>query len=297
MNIKELQYYLTLTQLKSFSQVATRFHVSQPTITAAIKRLERELGTQLLIRANPHLPVQLTTTGQQVQQHAKKILAETQLMRQEVAHTTADQLVIGMPPIIEINYFPRVASQLPTTLFNQIQPVSQGSLAALKSLQNGQLDLVVLAYLNVFDAPTIQLTTFDTQAFSIIVATDDPLVQAATVHFKDLRERQFVALKDNFVHRQAFRQLCRQHHIRPNVVFESNEIGSILNMIRNHMGIALLSNSVALPIGLTRITLADSEVPTFNVGVAYRREMQFSPTQAALRSNLIAAFQSVDWSV
>lgn len=72
MNIKELQYYLALTELKSFSQVATRFHVSQPTITAAIKRLERELGTQLLIRANPHLPVELTTTGQQVQQHAKK---------------------------------------------------------------------------------------------------------------------------------------------------------------------------------------------------------------------------------
>nr|WP_244048481.1 LysR family transcriptional regulator [Lactiplantibacillus plantarum] len=59
MNIKDLQYYVSLTQLKNFSLVAAQFHVSQPTISAAIRRLETELKTQLLIRANPHLPVAL----------------------------------------------------------------------------------------------------------------------------------------------------------------------------------------------------------------------------------------------
>lgn len=82
MNIKDLQYYVSLTQLKNFSLVAAQFHVSQPTISAAIRRLETELKTQLLIRANPHLPVALTTTGIQVQRHANQILLEHQLMCQ-----------------------------------------------------------------------------------------------------------------------------------------------------------------------------------------------------------------------
>lgn len=56
MNIKDLQYYVSLTQLKNFSLVAAQFHVSQPTISAAIRRLETELKTQLLIRANPTYP-------------------------------------------------------------------------------------------------------------------------------------------------------------------------------------------------------------------------------------------------
>ncbi|WEE35248.1 LysR family transcriptional regulator [Lactiplantibacillus paraplantarum] len=295
MNIKDLQYYVSLTQLKNFSLVAAQFHVSQPTISAAVRRLETELKTQLLIRANPHLPVALTTTGIQVQRHASQILLEHQLMCQEVAHTTTDQLVIGMPPIIEINYFPRIASQLPQALFSQIQPISQGSLAALKGLKNGQLDLAVLAYLNEFTDTTIQLTTFDTQSFSIVVPTDDPLATHSQLQFRSLRHQRFVALKDNFVHRQAFRQLSHQNHVRPTIVFESNEIGSILNMVRQHVGIALLSNAVQLPAGLHRLPLTDAQAPTFNVGVAYRHSMTFSPTQADLIQRLTAAFQSVDW--
>ncbi|MDV2576138.1 LysR substrate-binding domain-containing protein [Lactiplantibacillus plantarum] len=161
-------------------------------------------------------------------------------------------------------------------------------------IKNGQLDLAVLAYLNEFTDTTIQLTTFDTQSFSIVVPTDDPLATNSQLQFRSLRHQHFVALKDNFVHRQAFRQLSHQNHVRPTIVFESNEIGSILNMVRQHVGIALLSNAVQLPAGLQR-PLTDAQAPTFNVGVAYRHSMTFSPTQADLIQRLTAAFQSVDW--
>lgn len=291
MNIKDLQYYISLTQLKKFSEVAQKFHVSQPTISAAIQRLEAEVGSRLIIRGNPHLPLKLTTSGEQTLIHGQNILREYQLLQQEIAHNEAGQLVIGMPPIIEITYFPRVASRLPQELFKQIQPISQGSLAALAGLKNGQLDLAFLGYLDDFTDSSISLHEFDQQPFSIVVPQNHPLAQKKSISFQTLRNQNFIVLKNNFVHRQAFQRITRINHMRPNIIFESNEIQSVLNMVAHKMGIALLSNSVILDNpNLVRIPLNDTNLPTFKVGLAYRTSMKFSPGQTKLLNAIKTAF-------
>ncbi|ETY75560.1 LysR family transcriptional regulator [Lactiplantibacillus fabifermentans] len=293
MNIKDLSYYVALTEQKNFSAVAAQFNVSQPTISAAIKRLEAELRTKLLLRGNPHQPIQITATGNQVLVHARQILAEAQLMRIEVAHIDHDQLSIGMPPIIEIAYFPQVARQLPTSIFNQIEPVSQGSLAVLTNLKNGQLDLALLGYLDELDEPDITVERFDQQPFTIVVARNHPLAQQPRLAFKQLQHYPFVALKHHFVHRQAFQRLARQNHIQPPIIFESNEIQSVLNMVANQVGIALMSQAVPIDDRqLVRIPLTDTTVPQFNVGLAYRRSTQFSPVQSQLVNQIRQAFKN-----
>ncbi|WP_318765582.1 LysR family transcriptional regulator [Lactiplantibacillus carotarum] len=293
MNIRDLQYYVSLTQLKSFSAVATNFNVSQPTISAAVRRLESELGTQLLIRTNPHVPLELTATGEQTRLHSVAILAEYQLMQREIAHTENGQLSIGMPPIVEISYFPKIARQLPTSLFKQIKPVAQGSLAALADLKSGQLDLAVLAYLDDFDDPTVHLTTFDCQPFGIVLPRDHPLAIQDALPFTSLKGTPVVSLKNNFVHRQAFQRLARANRIRPTIVFESNEIPSVLNMVAAHVGVALMSRAVELPPGLCWRPLSDVNAPSFQVGLATRRSSHFSRTQTALLTAIQQAFLSL----
>lgn len=54
MNFKDLEYFQRLVREKNFTKVANAFHVSQPTITYAVKRLEDELGTQLVYRDQSH---------------------------------------------------------------------------------------------------------------------------------------------------------------------------------------------------------------------------------------------------
>jgi len=54
MNFKDLEYFQRLVREKSFTKVANAFHVSQPTITYAVKRLEEELGTELVYRDQYH---------------------------------------------------------------------------------------------------------------------------------------------------------------------------------------------------------------------------------------------------
>lgn len=66
MNTKDLAYFDRLIKLKNFSQVALEFGVTQPTITTAIKRLETDFGSKLVLRDRVHNTLTVTASGQQL---------------------------------------------------------------------------------------------------------------------------------------------------------------------------------------------------------------------------------------
>lgn len=291
MRTKDLEYFVSLTQLKNFSKVSQKFHVSQPTISAAIHRLEKEFNTKLIIRDNPHLPLKLTDSGQKLLVHGQDILSNYQLAQLEIAHGIENKLIIGMPPLIEITYLPKVARQLPTKLFQQILHISQGSLATLSDLKHGDLDVALLGYLDHFTEKSIKIITFDAQPFSIVLPKTHPLSQQTGLYFKDLQTQHFISLKNSFVQKQAFKYLSQANHIRPKVIFETSEVQSVINMVANQMGIALLSDAIAITDpNLVRIPLLDDNSPLFKVGLAYRKSTNFSPQQHALLTAILNAF-------
>lgn len=77
MNVKDLKYFVKLQELKSYSDTAHYFGVSQPTITYAVKRLETEYQTELIVRKSYANSVTLTHAGDQILAHAKKSSAKT----------------------------------------------------------------------------------------------------------------------------------------------------------------------------------------------------------------------------
>ena len=293
MRTKDLEYFISLTQLKSFSKVSEKFHVSQPTISAALKRLEKEFNSHLIVRDNPHLALKLTDAGEKLLVHGQNILSDYHLAQLEIAHGIENNLVIGMPPLIEITYLPQVAQQLPIEMFQQIRHISQGSLATLKDLKRGELDVALLGYLDKFDDSTIKMVTFDQQPFSIIVPKTNPLAKKSGIYFKDVQTQNFISLKNSFVQKQAFKYLSQLNHIRPKVIFETSEVQSVVNMVANDMGIALLTDSITIhDPKLVKIPVLDTNSPLFKVGLAYRKTTIFSESQQKLLDAILDAFQN-----
>ena len=62
MTIDQLNYLLVLAEERSFTRAAKRLYVTQPTLTAFVSKLEKELGTKLFDRS--HTPVRLTPNGE-----------------------------------------------------------------------------------------------------------------------------------------------------------------------------------------------------------------------------------------
>ena len=73
MNIENLKTFITLSELKNFTQTADRYFIVQSTVTNRIMELEKELGKKLFIRNRKN--VELTEEGQHFLAYAKRIVA------------------------------------------------------------------------------------------------------------------------------------------------------------------------------------------------------------------------------
>ena len=83
MNLKDLYYFYDLSNLQSFTDVARKHEVSQPSISYAIKRLEKEFHCQLILHDPSHRTFRLTPQGDILLRHVKKVLPELQVPKRK----------------------------------------------------------------------------------------------------------------------------------------------------------------------------------------------------------------------
>ena len=78
MNLKDFYYFLDLSQQQSFTGVAQKHGISQPSVSYAIKRLEKEFHCQLIVHDPSHRTFKLTPQGEILLRHIQKVLPEIQ---------------------------------------------------------------------------------------------------------------------------------------------------------------------------------------------------------------------------
>ena len=93
MTLVQLEYIVALDTLKHFAKAAAHCHITQPSLSMQVQKLEEELGVQLFLRTNP---VTTTATGQIVLQQARKILAEAGMMQQLVQQGVGLLSLVGV---------------------------------------------------------------------------------------------------------------------------------------------------------------------------------------------------------
>ena len=90
MNLRDLRYLVALADHKHFGRAAAASFVSQPTLSTQIKKLERELGVELVERSPRH--IMLTAVGESVVERARVVLRETDNIREVARRANADGL-------------------------------------------------------------------------------------------------------------------------------------------------------------------------------------------------------------
>lgn len=292
MNTKDLDYFVHLIQTKNFSQVAQDFGVTQPTITMAIQRLEAAFQAKLVLRDRVHNTLVVTPSGEQLAVHARTVFRELDLAHQELAHLTQDKTVLGLPPIIENYYFPRVAAHLQARgMLENIQTLEGGSVWLRKALRDGQVDLALLGSTAPLSYQTLVAEEFDRQPFTIFVAANHPLAQRKRITFSELRHEKFVLFNSSFVHDTAFNTLTRRNHFRPDVVFRANDTHVIMNLVAENVGVTFLTDIVDQHRDdVVRLQLVDDAQPEFISSIVYRASHVLTPAQeqvlAVLRATL-----------
>ncbi|MET8541736.1 LysR family transcriptional regulator [Kitasatospora sp. NPDC004799] len=155
MELRQLQYFVTVAQQGSFTRAAQLLHLTQPGVSSQIRQLERELGHRLLDRSGR--TVRLTPVGEAVLPHARAALAATAAARrtaQEFGGLRRGHVRLGMvagaalTPPSELGTLPGLATTL--AAFRQEHPGIDFSLTEattarmLTALREGRLDLAVV---------------------------------------------------------------------------------------------------------------------------------------------------------
>jgi len=145
MNTRDLDYFRALVDCQNYTMVAKQFAVSQPAVTQAIQRLEKEFAVKLVIQDRRHQQTHITRTGLLLYKNAQQIQASLKLAHQEIKSAQQTDIRFGLPPIIGTLYFPQIAEKLlQNGLLQQLKITETGSDELLRKLVHGEINSMKL---------------------------------------------------------------------------------------------------------------------------------------------------------
>ncbi len=272
MNIRDLEYFNALADMLSFTQVAHKFAVSQPTVSYAVKRLEEHYGCDLIVREASHRSISLTTEGEILKAHAQYILDEFVTLDRAIDHAKNNRTHIGLPPIIRSKVFSKLLDEKEIIRFiSKFHLVSGGSNELLSKLLSGKIDFSLLGSVNPHVHPNLQVKLLHQQEFFIFVSKENPLAGKKEISFEEAAEYPFILLEKGYTHMRAFQNLSEKSKKKPEVPFYFSDVQTIGQLVSSNIGITLMTE---FPVfqemeGLVKIPLVAEDKEIFYIQYAY----------------------------
>jgi DNA-binding transcriptional LysR family regulator len=289
MELRHLRYFVAVAEELHFSRAAERLHVAQPAVSEQVRKLEEELGAQLLNRTKR--TVSLTDAGAALLTEARRVLQQVEIARlaiQEAGARTASRLRIGYTP-----------ASLPTSVSDALRHLAASlkpletilepgfGLELIAAVRDGRLDAAVVP----LPAPAAGLRTTHLgheRAVAVLPVSHRQAAQPATRLDHVAPERIVVLPREaNRPFYDAVLVACDHAGLSPSLVQMSGwSVEPALIAVASGAGIALLPESVAVRYSApgVRFVPIDGEEPSVATAVVTRRDTAHMPTVAFLRA-------------
>jgi len=294
LSLKQIRYFIAAAESGQISQAAIELNVSQSAVTAAVQQLEATLGTRLFDRIPTG--VALTPEGSRFLLHARNVMAavaEAVRMPRGGA-ATAGRIRVGVTYTVAGYFLPRHHARFARNFPEiSVELVEAPRSTIEQGLMDGTLDIAVMLVSNLEATGEIEAETLIRSRRRLWLPADHPLLRESRVHLADVAPHPYVMLTVDEASHTAGRYWARAG-LQPNVVFRTSSVEAVRSMVAAGMGLTILSDMVYRPWSLEgqRIEtrrLAE-EVPSMDVGLAWRRGAAMSPATRALRDFLSLAF-------
>ena len=287
---------MALADERHFGRAAERCFVSQPTLSAQIRKLERHLGVSLVERQPRRIA--LTPTGQKVVERARRLLQESDAIV-ELAQTGRDPLAgelrVGLIPTVGPYLLPRVAPALQRDLPKlKLLLYEYQTAPLLERLRAGDLDLGVLA-LPVVPMGGLDSTVLYEEPFALAVPATHRLAARRRVGVEDLRDETLLLLEDGHCLRDQALEVCSRVDVHEAQNYRATSLETLRQMVAAGHGVTLLPElAIAAPIGATRgleIRPFDAPAPSRTIGAVWRKSTTRTPAIEAFAETVRAALK------
>ena len=240
MNLRDLRYLVALADLRHFGRAAEACHVSQPTLSTQIRKLEEELGVPLVERAPRQ--VMLTAAGRDIAERARRVLADVEQMR-ETARRTADPeagtVRLGIFPTLGPYLLPHVVPSLRARFPRlELLLVEEKTEALLGMLREGRLDAAVLAL--PLHEDWLECEFLFEEPFMLAVPGAHPLAQRHGLRLADLADQNLLLLEDGHCLREQALEVCTLSGAGEKEGFRATSLETLRQMVAAGVGITLL---------------------------------------------------------
>lgn len=241
-SLTQLEYLLAIDEHRHFGKAAKACHVSQPSLSLQLQKLEEELGSTLFDRTKK--PILPTEIGKKVIIQSRRVLKEFQKIQQIVDQDQiSGEFNLGIIPTLAPYLVPlfvhEFSEKFPSVRLNILEMKTSEIIEAIKS---DRLDGAILVTpLN--DDQIIERTLFY-EPFCIFHSLDHPLAKRKSVKVEDLKKYPSWLLEEGHCLRNQILNLCEIYdgsNVLKNVSFKSGNLETLLNLVRQESGMTAIT--------------------------------------------------------
>lgn len=241
MTIQQLEYLIAVDKHRHFGQAAASCFVTQPTLSAQLSKLERELGVIVFDRSK--MPVIPTEIGVQIIMQAKRVVSEGRGIMELVAQLKGDisgVIKLGIIPTLApyllhlfvkkfLENYPKVTLEVQEMVTEEV----------VRKLKNDELDLGIIV--TPLEEPGILEKPLFYEKFYAYLSQNHPLLAKKEIAAEEIDKEDLWVLQQGHCFRNQVINFCDQTESGPkNFHYESGSLEGLRNMVNRYRGLTLL---------------------------------------------------------
>ena len=278
MTLTELRYIVALAQVQHFGRAAEMCHISQPTLSVGVKKLEEDLGVLIFERSKS--AVRVTPVGEAIVAQAQRVLEQAQTIR-ELAQAGKNQLTaplrVGAIYTVGPYLFPQMIPLLHRSAPEMPLYIEENFTHVLREkLRKGELDVIIIA-LPYHDADVLTKAVYE-EPFCVLLPADHPWTKKDSIDSKMLNDKSLLLLGEGHCFRDQVLEACPTtlsgNPDNRYTTVEASSLETIRHMVASGLGVSVLPLSAVdnhrYAAGVIAVRPFTAPAPTRTVAIAWR---------------------------
>lgn len=245
--LTQMRYFYEVCRWQNITKAAEHLHVSQPTISVAMRTLEEETGLNLFHREGRKLV--MTSEGSKLLSKVNHILNQMDQLEteiQDMAHNR-NHIRMAMPLQIGTRFLPRILGEFRIAHPKiKLEVIESGGISALQMVEDEKLDIALTNYTTGFSQKLFYQKLYDCEC-CFVTYPDHPLAKRKSVSFVDFADEPLVMLDSHyFIHRMVH-DLFMANKCKPNLIHLSPYLHTIKNLVEQGICSTFLARQAVLP--------------------------------------------------
>lgn len=240
MNLRDLQYFISVAKNQHFGKAAEESHVSQPALSMQLKKMEEELGVQLFERTNKN--VLITSVGEEILERAKTILNLADEIKR-IAKTHQDpfsgEIRLGVFPTLAPYFLPLIVPEI-TKSYPKLKLllIEEKTDTLVEKLQSGEIDAAFLAL--PVEGESLATHRLYNDEFYLATPKNHPYASKRIVEQEALRNERLLLLKEGHCLRSQALDVCALTGAYEQQDFQATSLETLRQMVAAGVGMTLM---------------------------------------------------------